>query len=110
MTVVDFACTTTRPQSNAPSGWIGIIDISRCNALGIDLPGGGLQGRLPCGLRYRWYQANSDAPEQRAYRAARRQMDADTRDVLDHFCSNFEEPISNCRKLGSREGIGFRNG
>jgi len=37
-------------------------------------------------------------------------MDADARDVLNHFCSDFEEPIPNCRKLRSREGIGFRNG
>ena len=31
--------------------WIGVIGISCCNALGVDLPDGGLQGRLVPRLR-----------------------------------------------------------
>ena len=41
-----FYTRLARSQLNAPSGWIGVVEISRCNALVVDLPGGGLEGRF----------------------------------------------------------------
>jgi hypothetical protein len=41
-----FYSRLARSQLNAPSGWIGVVGISGCNALVIDLPGRRLRGTL----------------------------------------------------------------
>ena len=57
---------------------------SLCNAFGIDLPrSAARRGTRPRGSWAGRHQAEGDGPEQRPFRATRRQLDADARDVFD---------------------------
>src|SRR5262249_4772851 len=90
--------------------WIGVMGVSRCNALGLMCQAAACKGVQPRCLRYRCYQATSDVPKQFALGKARRQVNADARDVLNDASSDFEEPLPDRGKLGPRERIGFWNG
>ena len=55
------------------------------------------------------HQAECDGPEQRPYRATRRQLDADARDVFDHARADLDQALSDRRKLTTGERIGPRD-
>src|SRR5215469_12332975 len=73
---------------------------SLCNALGIDLPVRRLgRGARPRRLRLRWQQTERDLTEQGPLRAARWQVNADARNVLDNARADLDETLSNRREL-----------
>src|SRR5512145_1982374 len=61
---------------------------------------GGSTGRTPRRSRAGRRQAERNGPEQRAFGAARRQLDADARRMLDHTRADLDEALTDCRELG----------
>ena len=83
---------------------------SLCNAFGIDLPrSAARRGPRPRGSWAGRHQAEGDGPEQRPFRATRRQLDADARDVFDHARADLDQAFSDGRELATGERVGPRD-
>jgi len=78
-----------------------------CDALGVDLPrSAARRGVRPLRARAGRQQAEGDGAEQRALRAAGRQLDADARDMLDHARGDLDQALPDGRELAAGERIG----